>query len=113
MVSKTRRLSSLLILAVVATTAAVGATAVNRDPSAIRVEGIHADDRGVHVTIANPAPVTRSGVLLVKTLVAGQEVDLPVRFRLDGGATADLDVKLPFAGTLIDVTIVLDDGSPF
>jgi hypothetical protein len=109
----TRWLSSLLVLAVIGTIARTEAAAVNRDSSAVRVEGAHADDRGVHVTIANPAPVARSGVLLVRTFVGGVEVDLPVSFRLEGDSTATFDVKVPCGATLIDVTIVLDDGSPF
>ena len=110
---KTRRLSSLLALTVIGTIAAAEAAAVNRDPSAMRVEGIHADEGGVHVTLANPAPVCRSGVLLVTALVAGQEIDLPVSFRIEAGSTATFEAKLPYGATLVDVTIVLDDGSPF
>lgn len=108
----TRWLSSLLVLAVIATIARTEAAAVYRDSSALRVEGAHADDRGVHVTIANPAPVARSGVLLVRTFVAGSAVDLAVPFRVEGNATATFDAKMPLGSTLVDVTIVLDDGSP-
>jgi hypothetical protein len=67
----------------------------------------------VHVTIANPAPVSRSGVLLVKTFVGGSEMALPVSFHIEARTTATIDVRLPAGATLVDVTIVLDDGSPF
>jgi hypothetical protein len=110
---KTRRLSSLLALTVIGTIAAAEAAAVNRDPSAMRVEGIHADGGGVYVTLSNPAPVSRSGVLLVRTFVAGREIDLPISFRIEGETTASFEAKLPCGGTVVDVTIVLDDGSPF
>src|SRR5262245_47574470 len=109
---KTRRLSSLLILALAVTAAGAEAAVLSGDPSAVRVEGIHADDHGAYVTVANPAPVSRSGILLVKTFVAGREVELAVRFRLQAGATATFDVPLPSGSTVLDCSIVLDDGSP-
>jgi hypothetical protein len=109
----TRGISSLLILSAALTAAGTEAAVGMEQAPALRVLGMHADDRGVSVTVANPAPVTRSGILLVRTFVLGREISSPVRFRIEAGATATIDVAAPFAGTLVDVTIVLDDGSPF
>jgi hypothetical protein len=114
MTPSTKRVSSLLVPAAVAlmAIAAAEANGVLVAPPALRVESATADGRGARVAVANPAPVSRSGILTILVQAGDREITLTVPVVVPAGATAVVEVPLPFSCTLLDAGIVLDDGSP-